>query len=245
MVALIGRCSISVLVKPAAVRGIQCSDLQWWTSLSRSLEKRLSVHGSRRRQARHQSRIYRIAAWVIDLFQDFFRESSCLVWSGEAAAFPKSWNTVLPALSLFRWCASRRGGHVDPCIRRVFRDPIGFGFWWIRLDSADFHGFQSFYMPLSVFFSPGQTFASQIALTGFSLSASMTSRALLLQAPGVKEFAPPMRKTKGCIKLCSRRDLLLGSIISLFTHKGKDTLATWYSLSFLLFCEINSCVTQN
>ena len=39
-------------------------------------------------------------------------------------------------------------GRAEPCLRQVFRDPIGLGFRWTRLDSTAFCGLRSLSTPL-------------------------------------------------------------------------------------------------
>jgi hypothetical protein len=61
-----------------------------------------------------------LCANMVDFFRVFFRESSSLLWDGEAAAMFPSWNNVLPTLSYFLGVLIIDRVCVKPCLRQVF-----------------------------------------------------------------------------------------------------------------------------
>lgn len=134
------RCSTMALV-------IQRDDLQQWPYLARSSEKRDSVHGLGRWRAQHHTRTHHAMAWAI-----FFRFSlgSLQVMSGAVSRRHGSRVGIMFSqlfLNFVRVLITG-GGLVELCLRQVFRDPVGLGFWWIRLDSVGVRGIWSFYRPL-------------------------------------------------------------------------------------------------
>lgn len=101
-----------------------------------------------------------------EFFHVFFSESSCLVGAARRQRYPR----VGIMFSLTYPCSVgvlfTGRGRVEPCLRRVFRDPVGLGIRWIRLDSAGFRGLRSFYK-LFLLFSLGRLFASHILAATF------------------------------------------------------------------------------
>lgn len=89
---------------------------------------------------------------VGSLFRVFFRSIGNLrVWIGMAKRPPPYPGVGIISSTPYPHSVGKlitREGHVELCLRQVFRDLVSLRFRWIRLDLADFHGLRSFHMPL-------------------------------------------------------------------------------------------------
>lgn len=85
------------------------------------------MHGSVWRRVRHSTQTRRATAWAV-FFLVFFRESSSLVESDEVAALFRVEIMFSPLFPCSLGVFITGEGHVELCLRLVFRDPVGLGF---------------------------------------------------------------------------------------------------------------------